>query len=393
MRPGPARLTDVEGRCRTEVVGPLVRLLLDVRAVTLLVTSVAVLDGWRSAALVVLMAATSIGPLLAWTRIGPWVLRHPAAVAADLAVLVVLFAAAGSSTVIGVYALTTATLAGILYGRAGGLALAAPVVVAALAAVTPVPQEWGPALLIPVLLPGAALLGAELRRLLDERADAQHEAHAVLVRAATAEERARLAREMHDSLLKTLHGVALSAACLEELVVNDPDRARSEIGALAERASAATELTRLMLDGLRSDDLDRSFADAVATEADRLRARGIAVSVDVDPDIDPDPDVRWELLQVISESLTNVERHARAGAVAVLVLRVRGHVEVHVIDDGRGMSTPAVSDLLAHGHYGLAGISERARRLQGTAMVDSSVGAGTAVSVSIPDRVLAGVSA
>ena len=84
------------------------------------------------------------------------------------------------------------------------------------------PLTFATGVVLPLLMPAGGLLGAELRRLLLEREAALRDARRSLVRAATAEERSRLSRELHDSVAKTLHGIALSAAGLPTLAEGDP---------------------------------------------------------------------------------------------------------------------------------------------------------------------------
>lgn len=381
---------DVDERVtRAEVLAPLVRLLFNVRAVTLLLVSVtATPDGWRAVGVVALMAATSVGPLLRWRRIGPWVLRHPSAVGLDLIVLLLVLMTAGVDTPFTVYALSTAVLLGILYGRWGGLTLASLVLCGYLVAVAAERGElaFASTALVPLLLPASALLGAELRRLLEERDRALRDARLNLVRAATAEERARLAREMHDSVAKTLHGLALQAASVGLLAERDPQKALAEVTKIQHAAQVASREARALLQDLRIDDLSQPFATAVRRESEAFGCQhGLRVTVRLDGDTEPEPAVRHEALQVLREALHNVAKHAQATSVRVASRIADGTLHLEVEDDGVGMELPDdPAWLMRQGHHGIVGLHERAAQVGGRLEVRSEAGAGTRVSLAVP---------
>lgn len=372
-----------------EALASLTRVVLDVRLVVLLLVVLTL--GQRTLlglGVVALMAGTSVLPVLAWRRIGGWVLRHPAALAADLAVAVVVLVTGRVGGPFPLFAVTTALLAGVFYGRRGGLALSAPLVVAYLLglAARQAPLDSTSGVVVPLLLLSGAWIGAALRQVLLERQAAVERARDSLVRAATAQERERLARELHDSVAKTLQGLALSAASLPKLAQQDPDRAGEEAGRIQEAATRATEEARELLSDLRADDPEAPLRDSVRDMVTSwAEAEPLEVSLELDAVGEPPPRVRYELFQILGELLRNIGGHARASRVEVSLAPDEGGIRLTVADDGRGFEVPDDLDRLARaGHYGLVGLRERAETVGGTLVVDAAPGRGTRVQVTVP---------
>lgn len=201
---------------------------------------------------------------------------------------------------------------------------------------------------------------------------------------ASADERARLAREMHDSLAKTLHGVAMGAAALPHWVGADPDRAVVQAQLLADGAERAADEARALLKRMRADQPDRPLAEILGGlcrdwgaqhQVDcAFSARGV---------VDIGGDARYELVSIVGECLENVARHAGATSVRVELSSDGGVVEVAVCDDGRGMADD-LGDLRRQGHFGLVGMLERALGVGGTLDVDSCPERGTTVRARVP---------
>ncbi|MFC7481153.1 histidine kinase [Luedemannella flava] len=147
----------------------------------------------------------------------------------------------------------------------------------------------------------AAGWAAARRRRAEERARAQE--------AAAALERARLAREMHDSLAKTLDALALGAAALP-LTLAEPTRASQLAQTLREGTLDAARDARELLSELRSGTLTLPLADAVRTIADEWGRRGWRVEVDAQ-DVAAPPTIRYELCWILREAMRNVEATRR----------------------------------------------------------------------------------
>lgn len=193
------------------------------------------------------------------------------------------------------------------------------------------------------------------RRLMDARATAAME-----------EERAALAREMHDSLAKTLHGVTLLAATLESRLIRERS---STVGLAAQvRAACATanDEARSVVSGLRCPG-EKSLAQILAVETRPFEERtGLPAAVRIEPaaaGVELRSGVVHHLRRILGELLENTDRHARASSVAVDLEVTDTDLVLAVEDDGIGMP-PARSEALAlAGHYGLVGVRERAEKL------------------------------
>jgi signal transduction histidine kinase len=241
----------------------------------------------------------------------------------------------------------------------------------------------------PLCYPLFGFAGVALRNLI-EKQDIQEQARRKAeALAAAGEERTRLAREMHDSLAKTLRGIALAAAALPVWVGRDLDRAIVE----AERIAAATEIAsreaRDLLSELREDTVTKPLAQAVRDTAERWgEQQGMIVRCSVDDDAELPLLARYEAVSVLSEALANVARHADAHSVDVGVTREDEGVVLTIHDDGCGFEVPEARELARGGHYGLIGLRERAQRVGGTVTLSSQIGAGTTVTA----RFLAGTT-
>ncbi|BCB86525.1 sensor histidine kinase [Phytohabitans suffuscus] len=204
-------------------------------------------------------------------------------------------------------------------------------------------------------------------------------------RSAAASERARLARELHDSVAKTLRGVSFAAVALPSLLRNQPDVAEQLATTVSEGTDAAVREARELLTGLRLDVPDRPFAQNVERICRAwAEATGIPVQVSTSA-VDLPLTARYELARILDEALHNVARHADAAVVQVSLHRSEGNVELTVQDDGTGFRMPGeLADLPARGHFGIVGMFERAQAAGGALQVRSAPGAGTTLVIRVP---------
>jgi signal transduction histidine kinase len=245
---------------------------------------------------------------------------------------------------------------------------------------------------LPALYPLTAAAGAALRGVLRSQAEAEARlADAALVTAA-AEERSRMAREMHDSLAKTLHGISLSAIALSRYAQRDPGTAAAEAERLAGAAERAAAESRELIADLRADQLEASLGEALQDHVGGWSsATGIPVELNVNGVELHSPSARYELFRILREALDNVRRHAEAGSVTVSVEEHSAGIAMRIADDGVGVpTTPDLLELEPPGHFGLVGMAERAERLGGRMELTQTPGGGTTVLVTLPNDVLAG---
>jgi signal transduction histidine kinase len=377
--------------------GGVAKVVLDLRLVAVLLTilGLPLHEGgmsWLVSALL-LAGGTSFVLLWWWDRLGPTVIRHPIWLAIDLGLAAVILAVAGPDSPFLHFTLGTAFLGGLFYGLPG-TALFTTLLVGAYAWVIGLRSSVVGEVLLgaPTLYLLAGIAGVLVRRLLDRQAETEVALARERAAAAAAEERARLAREMHDSLAKTLHGIALSARALERLSQRESPAAGTQALALAQAAETAAGEARSLIVDLRTDRLEAPLSDTLATQAYAWSQRtGTPVILDVRPVELECPHVRYELLCICREALTNVERHAGATRVEIALTGDGYNLELRVADDGRGFEPSEAIRATWEGHFGLVGMRERGERAGGNVTVDSTPGAGTTVAarVSLPTVALA----
>jgi two-component system, NarL family, sensor histidine kinase YdfH len=196
-----------------------------------------------------------------------------------------------------------------------------------------------------------------------------------------ANERQRMARELHDTLSQGLAGLILQLEAADaHLANNHREKAQVIIANAMVQARATLADARHAIDDLRRpspDDLD----SALRLEVSRFtNATGIPVELRSAPTPPlPDP-VKETAVRSVAEALTNIARHARAQHVQINIQTKENQLSVTVQDDGVGFDPSA----LPSGHYGILGIQERARLVHGFVEIKSEVGKGTTIMIDIP---------
>lgn len=386
----------LRGPGRTGPVRSLARgiLLLRLGAAAVTAPTLAHGDPGLDAVLPALLIASlgTLIPLFFWRRVIDAVLRHPALLGLDVAWSGVVLLLVGTTSPFLLVTVGSAALAGLLYGRVGAaaftFALASGYWVALAAQPAAIRADPGAWVTVPLLYALTAAAAVGVRGVFARQAATEDALADARERAAASEERARLARDMHDSLGKTLHGIALAATALARRVARraegDPDTVAAADG-LARAALAAGEEARTLISGLRDDDPScQPLSERVEEVArDWAQRSGHELVVDLEPvGAVAAPAVR-EMVAILSEALRNVERHAGAASVEVGLHAAAGQATLTVRDDGAGFD-PDGDRLAAGGHYGLLGMTERAALAGGRLEVDSAPGAGTTVTVRFP---------
>ncbi len=200
---------------------------------------------------------------------------------------------------------------------------------------------------------------------------------------AVANERNRLARDLHDILGYTLATVVIKAEAAKRLIPTDPARARGELDRLQEVSRDGLAEVRRSVAGLR----DAAAAAGIWHEAMGQFVEGFAgeTGLRIAHEFAPlpkehDPALEMCLFRVIQESLTNVSRHAHASQVTVTMRTAEGCIVLAVEDNGVGAG-PSGSTLTG---FGLRGMRERVEHLGGRLVFSSKRGEGTRVLVTIP---------
>lgn len=207
-------------------------------------------------------------------------------------------------------------------------------------------------------------------------------------------ERSRIARELHDTLLQSFQGAVLRFRAVTYMLPDRPAEARASLENAIDQARQAIVEGRDAVQGLRSPAAAANdIAVAIATLAETLssddparRPPAFAVNVEGTPR-DLSPIVQDEVYRIAGEALRNAFRHARASRIEVDIRYDQRRFRARVRDDGKGIDAAAAGGRTAGGHYGLAGMHERAKLIGGTLSVWSDVDSGTEAELTIPAAV------
>lgn len=315
--------------------------------------------------------------------------RHPIIAMVDAVLLSGIVALNGIDSPLLLAALTTALLLGLwLEPLAGAIVMVCLVslyVGAALVGPDADHQVFTSWVTIPFVYVTLWLLGLTMRTSLDAEAQAQKTLRDAVVTAAATEERTRLARELHDSLAKSLQGIALTATALPLQVERQPELAVESASAIREMATTAVHDVRGVMGDLRSRTSEGTLGEAAtqvvlgwATRTGRSPQLEVA-GVDI-----RDEATRYELLSVLEEALDNIHRHAGACLVTVRLREQGTHLELTVRDTGTGFDPADLTHAQAAGHGGVRGIHERLARVGGWATLESERGRGTTLTCTVP---------
>ncbi|RAY14418.1 sensor histidine kinase [Actinomadura craniellae] len=370
------------------------RLLMQVRVLIAAVTVLLVPEERRLGSIFVVacIGALSALALFGWQEIVPRMLEYPVLLALDALIAYAVLEIGGVLGPFFFFTVVTSAVAGLLFRWSGMMLICVLQVLLYYAAATH-GDGWTvgfqTALGMPLCYFIAGFVGTALRGLFDEAAEADRARQRAEVTAAAAEERARLAREMHDSLAKTLRGISMSAAALPIWIGKAPERAAEEAAKLASAAEIASREARELITELREDSVQQPLANTVRQIAAAWSEDiGVAAEVSAEPGVDLPLRERHEVVAILKEALENVKRHAEATAVRVELAVREGAIVMDVRDDGRGFAAPDgdMDGLARAGHYGVIGMRERAAHVGASLDVESEPGRGTSIRVTVPAR-------
>lgn len=200
-----------------------------------------------------------------------------------------------------------------------------------------------------------------------------------------AEERSRLAHELHDAVSQKLFSLRLTAQAAAALVDRDPARAKEELHQVAALAAEAADELRAAVTELRPAALDEDGLTATLRNQVRVLDRAHAAHVTFTCDgVRALPAAQEEaVLRVAQEALHNALRHSDGELIAVtLTRREAGGAVLKVTDDGSGFSPPTVRR--AGRHLGLVSMRDRAAGVGGRLTVHSEPGTGTTIELEVP---------
>ena len=219
----------------------------------------------------------------------------------------------------------------------------------------------------------------------DERADLERE----LAGRAVAEERLRIAQELHDVVAHSMSVIAVQAGVGSHLLDEQPEQARSALNAISDTSRSTLAELRRLLGVLRDDDGSRAHAPApslgdVPQLVDEVRAVGVTVELEVEGEQQVGHSgIELSAYRVIQEALTNVIKHAGPATTVEVNLRyLPDALHIEVIDDGRGVMTNGAGSVV--GGHGQMGMRERVEVWGGDLSVGPHAGGGYEVRATLP---------
>lgn len=201
------------------------------------------------------------------------------------------------------------------------------------------------------------------RKLLDN-------SQAALRAQASAAERERIGRDLHDLLGHTLSLITLKLELSRKLADSDPQRSRKEAFDAETVARQALAQVRAAVTGMRATDLHGEIASAGLL----LESRGVSWQAHAPPPLPPGLDTALSL--VLREAVTNIARHADASTARLQFVVAGDVLQMIISDDGRGIGTRRGN--------GLTGMRERVEAVDGVLSIDGGRGIGSQLTVSVP---------
>ncbi|CAM3432307.1 sensor histidine kinase [Marinicrinis lubricantis] len=217
-------------------------------------------------------------------------------------------------------------------------------------------------------------------------------AHEKVEELTIANERQRMARDLHDTLAQGLAGIIMQLEAIDAyLTSGNTERAKAIVRKSMSQARTTLAEARNAIDDLRSgSDRATDFAYAIQTEIQRFTAAaGISVNLDLHGTISISGRTTEHTLFILRESLSNVARHAQATEVKVALEGNNERFYMKIQDNGKGYNTDFIGQ--STGHYGIAGMRERARIIGGRLNVTSTK-EGTQVELRIDEFHEGGIS-
>ncbi|MFH9086748.1 sensor histidine kinase [Streptomyces sp. NPDC017673] len=223
---------------------------------------------------------------------------------------------------------------------------------------------------------------SERARLIEELERTQAQLSEAHQRQGAADERERIARDIHDTLAQGFASIIVLAEAAREGMAGDPARSAQQLRSIESTARENLAEARELVGSARQPGPGRVAAGSVARTLRRTLDRfaedtGLTVVADL-ADLECDQQTRIALLRCTQESLANVRKHARASTVGVVLARRPYGVELEVTDDGTGFVVEESRG------FGLDGMRKRLAELGGRLTVTSSVGDGTRILAMVP---------
>ena len=201
------------------------------------------------------------------------------------------------------------------------------------------------------------------------------------------EEKAKLARELHDTLGSNLTAINMDLNWIQRRMPESTREVKERLQRVLQMLAETVELKHEVIEGLRPSHLDNlGLAFAMRAHCREFTRRtGLPCDVEVQEDFD-DLDPAWSiaLYRIAQESLTNITKHAQATHVRITLTREEGGIRLRIVDDGVGLAEESMSKPKSHG---IVGMRERMRQVGGRFQIlRPEQGPGTVVEAFIPNH-------
>jgi signal transduction histidine kinase len=196
-------------------------------------------------------------------------------------------------------------------------------------------------------------------------------------------ERSRIARELHDTLAHTLTAATVQLEAVSLIWQTQPGKAQQLVTKSATMMRDGLAETRRALQALRAGSLDNESLLAASTRLAQSLMTRYPILIDVRANehvMLEEPATEYALYRIIQEAVFNAARHAQAKRITIEMIALPNQVTISVTDDGIGFRPQTAS---TDGHYGLRGMKERARQMGADLQIDSELGGGTTVSITV----------
>jgi signal transduction histidine kinase len=204
-------------------------------------------------------------------------------------------------------------------------------------------------------------------------------------RAGCLEERKRIARELHDTLLQSTQGLILVFQSFAGQLPKSHTM-KTKLDLALDQASNLLNEARVYIRDLRTSN---DLSDIVLAVRRAAEALSIANPVAFTLDVTGSPrrleeSIAKHIHSIVQEALANAFTHSKAEAVAVVIDYGSDSLKICVRDDGCGINTDMLRNICERGHFGLQGMRERAQKIGGRLHIRSGYGAGTEVNLAVP---------
>ncbi|GAA5416695.1 sensor histidine kinase LiaS [Paraliobacillus ryukyuensis] len=219
-----------------------------------------------------------------------------------------------------------------------------------------------------------------LQRLADEKSEYAKSAH----KAATIEERQRLARDLHDAVSQQLFALTMMSEATVRVVDKHPEKAKKQIKEIAMTAKQAQTEMRALLLHLRPVHLSGdSLSIGIKQLVNELEQKcSINFQMHIDPFDRLSQTTEEHVFRIVQEALSNILRHSEATEVTIDIKKYQQEFFLHIADNGKGIDLFADHQKIAS--YGLKTMKERAEEIGGTFSIRSKLEEGTHIDIRIP---------